>query len=195
MKEVRGNIFDLAFEEDAPPTILLVTTNGVWDGHGDAVMGAGFAKAVREYFPDCPNTLGIFLRMHYNRLKDKPRADIEEPWNLPYKIGAKDAVHLFSFPTKPTKVTVTPKSVLPKYYSQRQHAMRIEGWKAYSQLPLIERSAKYIAGLLEGNQAVIQRVLSTRPGTLNGGLSWESQVKPLLAQYFVDDRFIIVERP
>ena len=194
MIEVSGDIFDLAFQ-CKEPNILLITTNGVWNSEGKAILGRGIAKTAKELFPQTPETLGTFLRMNYNRLKDRARADVEEPWNIPYRIGMKGQTHIFSFPTKPTKITVTKTSILPKYFSQRQMGMRIEGWKGFSLPSLIERSAKYISTLVGETPSLIERVFSIRPGCANGGLSWENQVKPLLEQYFTDDRFVIVERP
>ena len=195
MIETKGNIFDLALKCDVP-NILLVTTNGCWDPRtGNAIMGAGIAKAAKEMFPDCSKTLGTFLRVHYERFKDmSPGIDIKEPWNLPYRIGMNNNTHIFSFPTKPTKITVTKTSILPKYFSQRQMGMFIEGWKGFSLLPLIERSAEFIAGIVGDEPSLIERVFSIRPGCANGGLDWESQVKPLLDKHW-DSKYTIVELP
>lgn len=190
MIEVVGNIFDLAYTCEVP-TILLVPTNGCLDSHGRAVLGAGFAKAVKEYFPECSSALGTCLRTQYERLKHTENAENLEPWNIPYKIGRQGDCHLFSFPTKATYVTMDKALVLPRYFSQQNIGQKTEGWKGYSQLSLIERSARYIVGIVENSK--IQCVFSTRPGTSNGGLHW-SQVKPLLEKFFFDDRFIIVSR-
>lgn len=191
MIEVKGNIFNIALAEDAPVNIMLVTTNGCWNSRdGKAIMGAGFARAVREQFPKVSENLGLFLSLNHKRFKDTPRASVIEPWNIPYKLGKQGNCHLFSFPTKPTQVTITKESVLPKYYDFKIHGMTTEGWKGYSQLSLIERSAEYIAELM--NSSFIERVYTVRPGCSNGGLEW-AQVKPVLDKYF-DSRYTIVER-
>lgn len=193
MLEVTGNIFDLAFADSTGYRLLLVTTNGGWSPrNGHAIMGAGFAHAVKELFPQAPETLGTFLRMYYERLKDQPYAEVREPWNIPYPIGERNGCHLFSFPTKPTRVTVTKTSLLPRFFTLQQMGMRIEGWKAKSQLPLIERSAKLITDLVGTESSVIEKIFLPRVGTLNGGLAWD-QVKEVLDKY-MDDRYIVVER-
>ena len=192
MFEMTGNIFDLAFNSPGP-NILLIMTNGCWTSKGDAVMGRGIAKAAKELFPDCSKTLGTFLRLHYEHFKDYPGSEEGEPWNVPYKIGMHGDTHVFSFPTKPTKVTVTKTSILPRFFSERQMGMRIDGWKGFSLLPLIERSAKFIASLVGEKPSFLERVFLPRVGTLNGGLEWDD-VREVLEKYFNDDRYIVVER-
>src|ERR1700704_2000722 len=99
MIEIFGDIFEIAFSGEYD--ILLVPTNGSVDRFGKNIMGAGFAKAIKELVPETTQTLGTFLQLQRERLKDVPHADVIEPWNFPYKIGTWKGVHLFSFPTKP----------------------------------------------------------------------------------------------
>lgn len=197
MKEVKGNILQ-EIAKGTHESILLVTTNGYFSSKGVNVMGAGFAKAVLDRIPGIDSTLGTILKVQHMRLKRMENADTEEPWNIPYKIGTykildkHKTTHIFSFPTKPTRVMVRKETVLPRFYSTSRIGETVEGWKAYSQLPLIERSAKFIRDFID-ESPLIERVLSVRPGCSNGGLDWESQVRPVLEPYF-DDRFIIMER-
>lgn len=58
-------------------------------------------------------------------------------------------------------------------------------WRDKSCLVLIEDSLKSLS-LLDGV------IVIPRPGCSNGGLDWETCVKPLCEKYLVDDRFIIV---
>ncbi len=188
MIEVIGDIFELAFSGNYD--MLLVTTNGCVDRFGRNVMGAGFAKAIKELVPETAQTLGTFLQRQRERLKDVPRADVIEPWNIPYRIGSWKGVHLFSFPTKPTTVTVTENSLLPKYFPKFRTGQRVEGWMGFSQISLIERSAEFIANLVS-TSLVIERVILPRAGTENGGLPW-LDVKEVLDKYF-DERYTVVE--
>lgn len=64
-------------------------------------------------------------------------------------------------------------------------------WKDMSDLRLIRTSAeelKTVAGALGLN-----KVYLTKPGCANGGLDWESQVRPVLENVLTDDRFIILD--
>ena len=62
-------------------------------------------------------------------------------------------------------------------------------WKNPSKLWLIEKSLKELVMITDYNKFNI--VVLPRPGCSNGGLDWESQVKPLCEQY-LDDRFIVI---
>jgi hypothetical protein len=189
MIELKGKIFEMAFQ-DTLPNLLLITTNGCWNEKTKtAIMGAGIAKAAKEMFPDSPKNLGTILSIQFNRFKEYEN----EPWNIPYKIANKNNTHVFSFPTKPTRVLVTETSILPKFFSRSQLGKNIEGWKARSPLWLVERSAKFIAELVGESPSFIEQIFLPHVGCDNGGLDWETQVKPVLDKY-MDDRYTVVER-
>lgn len=57
MKEIFGNIWDLAIDNDA--NAIVITTNGVVKQNGEAVMGRGIAKEVAERHPEFAKRLGF----------------------------------------------------------------------------------------------------------------------------------------
>lgn len=84
------------------------------------------------------------------------------------EIGAKE-IDIYAFPTK--------------YH-----------WKEKSSLELIEKSAKELVEKVEG--FIVDggwKVLLPRPGTGYGRLSWEKEVKPILAP-ILDDRVTVIGR-
>lgn len=62
-------------------------------------------------------------------------------------------------------------------------------WRDPSDPKLIEKSAKELVVLAD--QCGWQKIYLPRPGCANGGLNWDSQVKPLIAP-LLDDRFTIL---
>ncbi len=69
-------------------------------------------------------------------------------------------------------------------------------WRDRSPLSLVDRSIKqlYIVSKALGwRWGSSQRILMTRPGCGHGSLSWEKDVKPLMAK-ILDDRFVVVNQ-
>jgi len=62
-------------------------------------------------------------------------------------------------------------------------------FKDKSDLELIEKSVKQL--LMLAIRHLWQKIILPRPGCLNGGLNWETEVKPLLKEY-LDERFYII---
>jgi len=62
-------------------------------------------------------------------------------------------------------------------------------WKQDSDIQLIKRSAQELVILFENSPA--ERILLTRPGCGNGNLQW-SEVKPVIQEILVDNKFVIV---
>lgn len=63
-------------------------------------------------------------------------------------------------------------------------------WRDKSNLELIEASAKQLIDICD--RRGITTCYLTRPGCANGGLDWESQVRPML-EAILDDCFIIAD--
>lgn len=63
-------------------------------------------------------------------------------------------------------------------------------WRDKSDLELIEMSAKQIVDICD--RRGITTCYLPRPGCANGGLDWNSQVKPLIDR-ILDDRFVIAD--
>lgn len=63
-------------------------------------------------------------------------------------------------------------------------------WRDKSDLSLIRTSAEQIIDICDGRG--IHTCYLTRPGCANGGLDWETQVRPLI-EPILDDRFVIAD--
>ncbi|NJL51030.1 MAG: hypothetical protein HC930_00400 [Hydrococcus sp. SU_1_0] len=88
MLEITGNIFDLnswSRKPTTPKIALCVTTNGVVKANGQAVMGAGMAKAFTRIYPQLPIILGQRLTGSGNQV---------------HYLLTDGNVHILSFPTK-----------------------------------------------------------------------------------------------
>lgn len=88
MLEITGNIFDRdswSCKPTTPEIALCVTTNGMVKANGQAVMGAGMAKAFTKIYPQLPVILGQKLAYGGNQV---------------YYLLTQGNVHILSFPTK-----------------------------------------------------------------------------------------------
>lgn len=79
----------------------------------------------------------------------------------------------------------------------RGHEMRVltlptkHHWRYKSDLELIRNSLWEVVQLC--NDLGIRRCYLPRPGCANGGLDWETQVRPL-CEAMLDDRFVVADR-
>ena len=102
MKIIRGR-YDI-FSECNSGDAVCVTTNGIVNKNGNAVMGKGIALQAKNLFPNIDIKLGSYLKEHGNRVFNLG------VWNLNGKI-----IRVFSYPTKhhwkdPSDVTLICKS-------------------------------------------------------------------------------------
>lgn len=63
-------------------------------------------------------------------------------------------------------------------------------WKDYADPELIERSAHQLVEIAE--RFSYKAILLPKPGAGNGGLDFDSQVRPVLEEILVEDRFRII---
>ncbi len=63
-------------------------------------------------------------------------------------------------------------------------------WYEDADIELIRRSALQLKEVMDTFR--IERVVIPRPGCGNGGLDWETQVKPVLEEIWTDDRFQVI---
>jgi hypothetical protein len=82
MLEINGNILDY-FPNKIPA--IAVTTNGLTDSRGNAIMGKGIAKQAKERYPRLPKILGEMLIEFGNRV---------------HLIDGRGEYLIYSFPTK-----------------------------------------------------------------------------------------------
>ena len=168
MKEVYGDIWDLGqqlFEtEGTGQTAICVTTNGYVRKDGKAVMGRGVAKEAAERYPWLPVNLGFKLQFEGNQVYR---------WGADYNPETGNSLWLVTFPVKPE-------------YGPRG----IPGWKAKADINII------IQSILELSPDVtymnnFENILLPRPGCGNGGLNWETEVKPII-EPLLDERYTVV---
>ena len=88
MLEISGDIFDRdswSYKPTTPEIALCVTTNGMVKANGQAVMGAGMAKAFTKIYPQLPVILGQRLACGGNQV---------------HYLLTQNNVYILSFPTK-----------------------------------------------------------------------------------------------
>ena len=79
MREERANLWT------HPADLICVTTNGFVKSNGEAVMGAGCAKELRDAVPTAAKKLGGLIKRYGNR---------------PMRFCAVNGIHVCSFPVK-----------------------------------------------------------------------------------------------
>lgn len=168
MKEKKGNLFDAIYDDSMD--CICITTNGIVNATGLAIMGAGVAGEAARRWPNIRACLGRLLREHGNRLfllgvacKDGQFRDPrDESFNDEIESSDDIACMVASFPTK-------------------------NDFRFKSDLSLIEQSTKQLVDM--ANKYGMSDVGLSRPGCSNGGLRWvdvKAVIEPLL-----DDRFTI----
>ncbi len=85
--------------------------------------------------------------------------------NRVFHILLKSGIHVFSFPTK-------------------------HNWRNKSDLDLIEQSCIQLKELVTKFK-ISGKIYLPAPGCSNGGLDWETEVKPIIEKYLVDEQYII----
>lgn len=179
MRERVGNIWDYVGN---PKTAIVVTTNGCIDKKGEAVMGAGIARQAKERYPMTARRLGNFLS--HNALLGEHR---EDEWNIPYLINRDPLI--FSFPTKPARVVATIDNLhIMEEYRNVPKGTILPGWKAMSDLKIIERSAILLVQFVK--PLGLKEIVLPQPGCGHGGLDWifvDEVIRPIF-----DDRFLIL---
>jgi hypothetical protein len=192
MYEITGDLFG---HNEKGPNAICILTNGFTNAQR---ANAGCALQAKIRWPGIQMKIGDAL---YHGGNDCRLLTIEKdgqailpvpgPWqahDVPY--------HILMFPTKPDKVIDGHYDQLldryaPKvdYYSRP--AAEYPGWMAKSNLPLIEKSTHQLAEITD--QQDWKSVVLPRPGCGAGGLSWEDEVRPLLAG-ILDARFYVISQ-
>jgi hypothetical protein len=85
MREISGDLW----VEHAAGTVVVITTNGMVNKVGRAVMPRGCARQARERFPELLQTLGLLLRQHGNHVFDFGHQIVSFPVEVnPYQVPA-----------------------------------------------------------------------------------------------------------
>lgn len=150
---------------------IVITTNLITKRDGSAVMGAGIAKQAALQWPNLPKMYGEILNLWGSDMTS--RAHI--------MAFLRSAVIAGSF--EPSMYNHGPLIVC---FPTKTH------WRYLSNITLIENCLIKLCTFAEKMQ--LETVWLPRLGCSNGGLDWETEVKPLLTRY-LDNRFVVVTTP
>ncbi len=165
MKEMKGNVFDLAMEPGVDS--ICITTNGITNYNGLAMMGAGTAGEAARRWPNVRFNLGKALKAF---------------GNLPFVIGYLDDQGTFNDPNK--------KVIASKQYKSLIWSFPTKGdFRLNAQMDLIKRSSQLMSEM--ATSLKLTNVMIPRPGCGKGTgkLIWKdvkAEIEPLL-----DDRFTV----
>lgn len=167
MKEIKGNIFD--FIEDEDTDAICITTNGITNASGVAIMGAGTAGEAVKRYPKIREITGKQIKAGGNKTHLIGVIDNQNNYQVPApeNVSTKDYKCLiFSFPTK-------------------------EDFRHPAIPELIVQSAKRLVKFAD--YLDLKKIVIPAPGVgaATGKLNWEKDVKPLIKD-ILDDRFVIV---
>lgn len=161
MRQITGNLFDY------PADAICITTNGIANSAGLAVMGRGTAKQAADQYSWLRKALAERLKRHGNHVYVFDPASYSPDQLLPFVEGE-------AYEPPPLLVTLPVK----------------HHWKDRADPQLIMQSMRELICI--ANALDWEEVALCRPGCGNGGLSWDV-VEGLLCTR-LDDRFVIVER-
>lgn len=185
MHEIIGDLFESELAD-----AICILTNGFVNSQGANTMGKGCAGAAKVRWPGIQMHVGDAIRHGGNdcRILTVPG---EGAQCLPPVLGWPQHVlpyALLMFPTKPVQCLELD---LLAHYKREPYLGRepYPGWMAKASLPLIERSARQLGELTD--QRGFKSVVLPRPGCGAGDLSWEDEVRPLLAK-ILDQRFYVI---
>ena len=151
MNEIKGDMWKIVQDFDA----ICCPTNMIVNKNGDLIMGAGVAKQFVDRFVDIDKEWGMKTELINAGLLNS-NIIVTPRWLTQYENdynALTKYLYLVSFPTK--------------YH-----------YKDKSSLKLIHTSAIQLYTVAQA--LWWEKILLPRPGCLNGGLDWETEVKPIL---------------
>lgn len=154
---------------------VCIPTNGYVKKNGEAVMGAGLAKEIKEMLEGIEQKLGMLIKGN---------------GNIVQVISKEEGTYIIAFPVKPIYVKA-PKGyqILPHLRNNFINKDFVPGFAVYADLKIIEESCKQLLALV--NKTKFETVAMPLVGCGNGGLK-PNVVIPILKKYFhEDDRFIL----
>lgn len=149
---------------------IVITTNGFVKKNGEAVMGRGTARQASRLWYGIAKVLGEKINKKGNKVFLLTH-ELENGIRY-FKLPRKDGPLLMPVPWH--VVTFPVKKI----------------WSDPADLTLIKESCIQLLDLIK--EKGWKRVLLPRPGCGNGGLSWESNVRPLLKKTIGKDDHIVI---
>lgn len=167
MKEIEGNIFDFVMDDSVDA--ICITTNGIVNNNGLAMMGAGTAGEAAKRWPSVRKNLG---------------RSIQAFGNLPYVIGLIDDEGNFHDPKFELLRNKEYKCLVWSFPTKND-------FRDKSDIELIKRSATLL--MEHADKFELKKIYIPAPGigVNTGKLDWETEVRPAI-QNILDDRFYIV---
>lgn len=163
------DIFSFLGEVDA----ICITTNGYVNKRGKCVMGKGNAGEAAKRWKELPWILGEKIKKNGNVVN--VLMQVNGTW-------------IIAFPTKPDVVKrPSVERLMPHLRARYANKLWVPGFAVYSDINLIERSAKQVKELAD--RMGFQKIVLPLPGCGCGGLE-PLQVLPILEK-ILDDRFIV----
>jgi hypothetical protein len=170
----RGGVWTL------PCDWICITTNAIVKRAGDCVMGAGIAGQAVKKLNGCEFTLGAKIRKGGNHVYHFGTLPI-----TPLKFKEQQ---LISFPTKDDYRDKSDIALIEQSCKEL-----LELWYSTSTTDGVKRTK--LNPEVKGTEVVRPVVCMPKPGCLNGGLDYQTTVRPVLLKYFgtpeVRDYFII----
>lgn len=186
MIEIHADFWEVA-RQLPENSAICVTTNGCVKNNGELVMGRGIAEAFAKEWPHLPREMGRL----FGRYGLHTRA-VDSSTGFSFRNGfVERECTIVMLPTKlgMTKMTEDFQHLVPKG-KRFSNGSWVQGWMLHSPFDLVRRSCEELLALT--NEKGWEKVLLTRPGCGLGGLDWVRQVKPMLEEIGLDDRFIVV---
>ena len=175
MKYWYGDIVEEKLGEDC---VMCITTNGFVKKSGQAVMGRGIAKQIKDKIPKIDLQLGNLIFIDGNRV------------NIIRKYAD---TTLVAFPVKPDKIYIDNPDKVNFAVKHMKNKFKmydtIPGWACVADIEIIYESTKRLVSLANINKW--HTVYLPKPGCGAGELDWED-VEPIMSE-LLDDRFYICD--
>ena len=169
---------DLIEEKLGDDCVICITTNGFVKKTGQAVMGKGIAKQIKDKISKIDIQLGNIIRIAGNEVN---------------VIRDYDKTKIVAFPVKPDKIYVDNPDKVNFAVNHMRHKFKmydtIPGWACVADIEIIYESTKRLVQLADKNKW--NEIYLPKPGCGAGELEWED-VSPIMEE-LLDDRFYICD--
>ncbi len=143
MREICGDLWN----EHAKGDVVAITTNGMVNKVGRAIMPRGCARQARERFPELLQTLGLLLRQHGNHVFDLGHQIVsfpveQDPYQVPemrlIERSCRELVELADYKGWQKVVVPRPgcgggglqwsdvKTILERHFDERFHVITVK---------------------------------------------------------------------
>jgi len=196
MIEGAGDIWPLIIDTEVRTHFAIcITTNGFVKKDGRLVMGKGIAAEVVQKVPGIDLRFGTKIREEGHKtqcIERVPYTHLPFVTTMPLE-AVTVHVDILSFPVKPARERCDPSKedqIIKRMRKSFEPRQWVPGWACTARLDMIRRSCEELL-ILSEQYPEWEVVRIPRPGCGNGELSWEDQVRPILAEYLTDSKFVV----